>query len=497
VKARAAAALTALVLLAGGSASAAARPTVEFAIPTASSGPADITYGPAGNVWFVDQLSGRLGRVTHQGAITGYAIPTAHSLPAGIAYGPDGALWFTEQAANRIGRYQPATRTWREWKIPTAGSGPRGIAVGPDDALWFCEHNANRIGRITLSGRITEYPLPVAASGPSRIVTAADGELWITQAAADMVAQLTTGGQVTEHPLPAGSRPARIAAGPDADVWVTMPGTDQVAHISTQGSPTVTRLYSLPTPAAGPLGIATGPDGNLWVAEQTADKLARITPQGAITEFPIPTAAAQPSGVTLAEDGNVWFSEYRADRVGYIKTNAGAHVINAVVRDAVPAGSRLLHGVVGDTVRWIFAGPSPHSVTDATGLGLYDSGALGPTAIYAHTFGVAGDYAYASTVPGDASTGLVKVAMHAPATGGRGVAFNVTWATAPLPAATTVQVQVQTPAVAGFADWLPAATGGSAAYTPSLGAGAYLFRARLVGPGGAGGWSPVSRVGVS
>src|SRR5690349_6683742 len=111
-----------LMVLLAGSASAATKPIKEFSIVTANSGPADMTAGPDGNVWFVDQLSGRIGTVTHTGTVTGRQIPTPKSLPTAIASGPDGALWFTEQATNKIGQYILGTG-FREFTIPTAKSG--------------------------------------------------------------------------------------------------------------------------------------------------------------------------------------------------------------------------------------------------------------------------------------------------------------------------------------------------------------------------------------
>src|SRR5258708_4556113 len=73
----------------------------EFAVPTANSGPLDITAGPDGNLWFTEQNGNQIGRITTAGAITEFSLPTncGSSLgcnPRGITAGPDGNLWFTE-----------------------------------------------------------------------------------------------------------------------------------------------------------------------------------------------------------------------------------------------------------------------------------------------------------------------------------------------------------------------------------------------------------------
>jgi hypothetical protein len=146
-------------------------------------------------------------------------------------------------------------------------------------------------------------------------------------------------------------------------------------------------------------------------------------------------------------------------------------------------------------MRWIFAGPSQHSVTDATGMGLFDSGALGPVSLFTQAFTVAGGYPYTSTVASDPTAGIVKVGLTVPATGTQNTPFAVTWATA-IPAGATVNVQVATP-TGGFVAWQTGVTTLSGSYNPTAGAGVYKFQAQLVLHGHTSNWSPISRVTVS
>src|SRR5258708_36899147 len=85
----------------------------EFTIPTANSGPNDITAGPAtdGALWFTEAQANKIGRVTTSGTTTEFTILTASSTPFNITLGPDGALWFTESVANHIGRITTAGTT--------------------------------------------------------------------------------------------------------------------------------------------------------------------------------------------------------------------------------------------------------------------------------------------------------------------------------------------------------------------------------------------------
>jgi virginiamycin B lyase len=90
------------------------------------------------------------------GQVTEFPIPTSGSERNGIAAGPDGDLWFTENLAGKIGRITPGGVV-SEFSIPTPGTRPTDIAAGPDGNLWFTEEDGD-IGQITRSGAVTEFP---------------------------------------------------------------------------------------------------------------------------------------------------------------------------------------------------------------------------------------------------------------------------------------------------------------------------------------------------
>ncbi|WP_199614091.1 virginiamycin B lyase family protein [Paenibacillus alkalitolerans] len=69
-------------------------------------------------------------------------IPLEACYPSFITTGADGALWFTENQSNRIGRIT-VDGDIREFPIPSANAGPVG-------AVWFAEE-CSQIGRLKLS----------------------------------------------------------------------------------------------------------------------------------------------------------------------------------------------------------------------------------------------------------------------------------------------------------------------------------------------------------
>ncbi len=318
--------------------------------------PDGITTGSDGNLWFTENASGQIGRITPAGVVTQFALPevpppagspagTASTTPnpTAITAGPDGALWFTG-IPGEIGRITTAGVV-TEFPLPAvpppAGSKPgtastpataTAIAAGPDGALWFAGI-PGEIGRISTTGVVTEFAVPeIPPPAGSKSGTAAtpatltaltagpDGALWFTGVPGE-VGKITTAGVVTEFavpaiPPPAGSSPGTartpatlddITAGPDGALWFTgVPG--EVGRITTAGVVTEYATPNLNPPSNGLVTtITTGPDGNLWLTGQTA--IGRITPTGIFTSFNAPGNFNTIAGLTAGPGGNLWFTE--------------------------------------------------------------------------------------------------------------------------------------------------------------------------------------------
>jgi virginiamycin B lyase len=279
-------------------------------------------------------------RCVPSGGIQEFLIPTAGSGPVGITSGPDGALWFTENATNQIGRVTTAGVVSNVFSIPTSGSDPDGIAAGPDGALWFTEFFGNKIGRITTAGVVTnEFPILTPSGNPKGITVGSDNKLWFVEEQGNKVGQITTAGVVTEFSLAAGSNPIAIVSGPDHNLWVTESGTGKIAVLDTSGN--LLHEFSLPTTGGSPQGITVGPDSNLWFTEQAGNRVGRITTAGVVTEFPLPQAGSGPEGIAAGADGALWFSEGGGSRVGRITTGGSISEFATPTSASHPAGITL------------------------------------------------------------------------------------------------------------------------------------------------------------
>src|SRR5580658_1344218 len=171
-------------------------------------------------------------------SITEY--PTPESVPsqaANIIAGTDGSLWFTEEATNKIGRLSPSG-SLVEYAI--SGS-PSGITVGPDGAVWFTESGSETgaiVGRITFTGVLTEFKNLLQGSflflgGP--IAAGSDGALWLSIGecldlgppgpCVSSLYRMTTDGTLCQilsfgsAVLSSGPTAAGIVSGPDGALW--------------------------------------------------------------------------------------------------------------------------------------------------------------------------------------------------------------------------------------------------------------------------------------
>ena len=301
----------------------------EFPLPTPGSCPGGITTGPDGALWFTEEGTSRIGRMTTTGVVTHeFPVPSSPSaLPCTdpafvppldqIVTGPDGALWFTQPRDNKIGRITTAgvLDPPAGYTLPVPNSQPEAITVGPDGNLWYTELLSNGVGRITTGGGPVHFP--TGGIGPSDIVGRPDGALWFTEAFGNTIGRMTTTGAVTNHfPVTPLSGPSGIALGPGG-LWFTESDANAIGRITTSGV-----VSEFPGTGAGPSAIAEGQDGALWFTESENNTVGRITSSGAITNhFALATPASEPSDIAKGPDGALWFTEFLGNKVGRIDTS--------------------------------------------------------------------------------------------------------------------------------------------------------------------------------
>jgi virginiamycin B lyase len=294
----AAGALAALIIAAGVSAAASAQPAPRATTPvgigvisnftnSTINQPTAITAGPDGALWFTNQDTSSIGRITTAGAVTNYANPSS-SITYDITTGSDGALWFTNLGNNVIGRITTAgAQTF--YRDPTI-VGPLEIAPGSDGALWVTNNGNNSIGRITTAGAVSNYSDP-SISNVDGIAPGPDGDLWFTNPGNNSIDKITTAGVITHYSNPAISVPTEITAGPDGAMWFADNGNNSIGRITTAG--VVTNYTS--SSISGPYGITAGSDGAMWFTNSGNNSIGRITTGPSISTQTITFTSTPPA----------------------------------------------------------------------------------------------------------------------------------------------------------------------------------------------------------
>jgi plastocyanin len=169
------------------------------------------------------------------------------------------------------------------------------------------------------------------------------------------------------------------------------------------------------------------------------------------------------------------------------------------VTDAGIAPSSVTGVALGANIAWHIdtAAAQGHTVTDASGMGLFDSGLRAPGGSFTFTFDAAGSYPIIDQATGRKST--VKVSMTvSPGSGTSATAFTLTFAAASAPAGYAYDLQVKRPGATAYADFSVGTVDPSATFTPDSGPGSYSFRARTrnTSNGTSSGWSSAKMITV-
>jgi hypothetical protein len=201
---------------------------------------------------------------------------------------------------------------------------------------------------------------------------------------------------------------------------------------------------------------------------------------------------------STAVDGTLWTVGYASDGHGANLTYV-ARVCPVAVGDGgfFPHSSRFPFG----TRAFWTVGPQSsqqHSITDASGMGLFDSGLLLAGAAFDFVFIAGGTYPVVDS--GSSQTSSVEVSItSAPKVGNVSTTFHVVYAIYGAQPGYTYDVQIKRPGAPDFVDWKLNQVPDEADFVPDAGTGTYSFRSRLrsTGNGAASDWSPATSVTVT
>jgi virginiamycin B lyase len=258
---------------------------------------ADITAGPDGALWFVEN-DYEIDRITTTGTVSHFAAPQTR-IPFAITTGSDGALWFTDgdAGATDVGRITTSGTA----SICTGASGGISITSGSDGNLWIGSSFPAQIVRVTPTCVVTAFP-DAAAANIQHITSGPDGAIWFTSEGSTdgVIGRVSTSGSVSTYTLPGMPYPNGIVAGPDGYLWFAEGSSFEVGRISTAGAVT---MFQRPNGLVGAQGdIVVGPDGAMWF-DNAGGGVGRISETGQYTIYQL---GVTPFRLTLGSDNALW-----------------------------------------------------------------------------------------------------------------------------------------------------------------------------------------------
>jgi len=302
---------------------AAAAPTVtEFSIPTAGAVPEDIVQGPDGKLWFAENGTDKIGRVTpgDPPVIEEFPLPGGFTDPFNITVGPDNKIWFTcKDLAGAICRMNPANPADTQGKGGYNVTTPAGIAAGPDGKMWLGDSTQGKVVRIEpgTMDKVADGDVPINGGSFNirNISPGPDGNVWVTDFGGN-IARVTPAGVATPFDIP-GDAAWDITIGPDNNLWYTAPegNNSKIGRITPAGE-FGTQFDA--TDAGDQLGITVGPDGALWFAQAVGNNIGRMTLDGNFTTVEGLTPAARPEYIALGPSNTLWFTEKDGNRIARI-----------------------------------------------------------------------------------------------------------------------------------------------------------------------------------
>ena len=155
-------------------------------------GPYGIATTPSGDVYYASLAGNHIARIdVEAGEATVIEPPTKDQGARRVWSDSKGRIWVSYWNTGQVGMYDPATKSWREWKLP--GNAPHAYSVWVDDKdkVWLTEWTANAIVRFDpATETFTSYPSN-RANATVRQMLGRSGEAWGADSGLDRLVMIT------------------------------------------------------------------------------------------------------------------------------------------------------------------------------------------------------------------------------------------------------------------------------------------------------------------
>jgi len=300
-----------------------------FPVPTSSAGLGRIVTAPDGNMWFVEEDTNKIGRITPQGQITEFNLgptTTGEGMVMDLDVAPNGKVWVVYDSGWKAVEFDPATGNASGYGL---GDYPYGgaVRVAPDGAAWITmNYDESGIVRI-----VPGQPAQWTANAPECedvLGEANDGTMWCQGGGLDTLVKVgQDANSGTTYPLPSDATyPNGLAAGPVGSIWFTRSSSGTMFTSPSRGSigyldaaSGATKIWSTGSRSA-PSDLVRGPDNQMWFTNRgAAPGIGHISASGvgAISSV----GNYEPTSLTFGPDGAIWFTDAKNNAVVRVTTD--------------------------------------------------------------------------------------------------------------------------------------------------------------------------------
>lgn len=155
-------------------------------------GPYGIAATPSGTVWLASLAGSYIARIRSDGRLAVVDVPTAGGGARRIWSDSLGRLWVTEWYAGTLARYDPASRTWDEWRLPGPSPQPYAVFVDDRDIVWVTDFASNSLVRFEPDTERFRTFAFTSSGAEVRQLLGRPGEVWGAESGTDKLVVLRT-----------------------------------------------------------------------------------------------------------------------------------------------------------------------------------------------------------------------------------------------------------------------------------------------------------------
>jgi virginiamycin B lyase len=148
-------------------------------------GPYGIATTPGGDVYYASLAGNHIARIdVDTGEATVLEPPTRGQGARRVWSDSKGRIWVSYWNTGHVGLYDPAARSWREWKLP-GDARTYSVWVDPQDKVWLTDWSTNAIVRFDpVTEAFTTFPSNRAQANVRQMLGRA-GEAWGAESGVD------------------------------------------------------------------------------------------------------------------------------------------------------------------------------------------------------------------------------------------------------------------------------------------------------------------------